>query len=106
MFVESFSPMNIFFVFWVICEIFVIWWVNKVRPEKKFYRKYSYWLRFKILLPFIGKRWNQNLDQEDIIKIEKFQSRNNVMFLTLFIPFLVIFSYLAIITFQNYQTFG
>ena len=93
-----------FVLIWLTIYLFVISWTYKARPEKKMLLKYPYQLRHRIHLPFIGRYWNKKIDQEDLIKIKRYQDRINVMFLTIIIPFLGIHSYFLINSYLDYQT--
>ena len=82
---EFFSPVNIFGIIWMIFEIFVIRWMYKVEPGKKILRKYSYWLNYKIHLPFTpyhksgsASNWLGLPNDGDEVNSEKVKELGNV----------------------------
>jgi hypothetical protein len=78
---------------WVIVEVFLIIWMFKARPQKKITDKYPKKVVSLSQKPF-GSKWIEEMSEEDIDVFRRYQYRIRVWFLSVTIPFCLIFLYL------------
>jgi hypothetical protein len=90
-----------FFVIWAVIELFLIKWVNKIRPEKKIIDKYDYKIQFLSHLPF-GKKWTNKVNPSDLDLLISFQKRIRIWWLSLVIPLLLLYLYMGYIIVYDY----
>jgi len=64
-----------------------------MKPKKELMDKYSKKVIFLSQLPF-GSRWRKGINKEDIELMKRYQGRIKIWYLTLIIPFVLIFIYL------------
>jgi hypothetical protein len=87
-----------FFIFiWVIVEIIIVRWMLLAKPERKILDKYPRRVIFLSQLPgLFGNAWKNGIENEDLKKMESYQHRITIWYLSILIPFLLIFLFLYI----------
>lgn len=82
-------------IVWVLVEVPLCVWLFRAKPKRAILLRYSRRTRYLSQLPF-GDTWKQAVTTEDLPALAEYQRRVRIWYLSLIIPFVVLFAFLSV----------
>ena len=82
-------------IVWVLAEMPLCVWLFRAKPKRAALFRYSRRTRYLSQLP-LGDRWKKMVSPEDIPILAEYQRRVRIWYISILLPFLLIFAYLTL----------